>query len=210
VQGSRLLVTDLFAQTVLEIDLTPVSYPDVSTASALGPYVIRATERGIVSAADGVNFAPNIPVNRASFAQMLANMHLHADGNAVINGDSTFADVPADAWYAGAVRWAADLGVIQGNNGAFLPAQSISRQQLVTMLYRYAQQMGYDVSVGKDTNILSYTDALTISEYAIPAIQWACGAGIISGYADGRLNPHGMTTRAQVSKMLVNFQDLVR
>lgn len=72
------------------------------------------------------------------------------------------------------------------------------------MLYRFAQQQGYDVSVGENTNILSYADAFDVAEYAIPAVQWACGAGIINGSV-ANLNPQGDATRAQAAAMLMRF-----
>ena len=71
------------------------------------------------------------------------------------------------------------------DNGSFDPHDPITREQLATILYRYAQCGGADVSMGEDTNILSYLDALEVSEYAIPTMQWACGAGIIQGTGDG-------------------------
>ena len=74
------------------------------------------------------------------------------------------------------------------------------------MLHRYAQHEGFDVSIGEDTNILSYADAFTVSEYAVSALQWACGAGIISGTGDGStLTPQGEATRAQAAVMLMRF-----
>ena len=74
------------------------------------------------------------------------------------------------------------------------------------MLWRYAKAQGYDVSIGEDTNILSYTDAFDVAEYAIPATQWAVGAGIINGTGDGAtLTPQGQATRAQVATMLYRF-----
>ena len=74
------------------------------------------------------------------------------------------------------------------------------------MLWRYAQTEGYDVSVGEDTNILSYTDAFDVAEYAISAMQWACGAGVINGTGDGStLTPQGQATRAQAAVMLQRF-----
>ena len=68
--------------------------------------------------------------------------------------------------------------------------------------------MGYDVSVGENTNILSYNDAFSLSEYAIPAMQWACGEGIVSGYADGTLKPANQATRAQMVKILMTAMDV--
>ena len=82
----------------------------------------------------------------------------------------------------------------------------ITREQLATMLWRYAQTEGYDVSVGENTNILSYTDVADLSEYAISAMQWAVGAGIINGTGDGStLSPQGQATRAQAAVMLTRF-----
>ena len=83
---------------------------------------------------------------------------------------------------------------------------------MVTILYRYAQYKGYDVSVGEDTNILSFADAMTVSEYAIPAMQWACGSSMVNGIAqDGGmlLAPKDTTTRAQVATLMMRFQGTV-
>ena len=106
-----------------------------------------------------------------------------------------------------AVRWATSEGVVTGyGNGLFGTNDPITREQLDTMLWRYAQTEGYDVSVGEDTNILSYADAFTVSEYAVSALQWACGAGIISGTGDGStLTPQGEATRAQAATVLMRF-----
>ena len=86
---------------------------------------------------------------------------------------------------------------------------------MVTLLWRYAKYKGYDVSVGEDTNILSYDDAFEISEYAVSAMQWACGSGILVGSssADGTgivLNPESSITRAQLSVVLMRFDEWVK
>ena len=89
------------------------------------------------------------------------------------------------------------------------PGQAVTRQQLVTLLYRYAVLMGYDVSVGEDTNILSYDDVSSVSEYAIPAFQWACGAGVVNGTSNSTLSPLGTASRAQFAVMLQRFCEKV-
>ena len=77
------------------------------------------------------------------------------------------------------------------------------------MLYSYAQNQGYDVSIGEETNILSYADAFDVSQWAVPAMQWACGAGIITGTGDGStLGPQEAITRAQAAVMLQKFCQL--
>lgn len=103
---------------------------------------------------------------------------------------------------AEAKAWTVANGISDGTN----PGGAVTRQQLATLLYRYAVQYGYDVSVGESTNILSFTDVAQVSEYAIPAMQWACGAGIINGTGDGStLSPQGSATRAQLAVMLYRW-----
>lgn len=146
-------------------------------------------------------FGPDDALSRAQLCQIVYNM----EGQPAVTGGSAFTDVAEGAWYADAVTWAASQGIVGGyGNGKFDPEDNITREQLAAILYRYAQAKGYDTSVGEDTNILSYTDALEISEYAIPAMQWACGAGILEGDA-GHLYPQGNATRAQIATMLMRF-----
>ena len=117
----------------------------------------------------------------------------------------TFTDVAGGQWYTDAVEWAAAHNIVNGyGNGKFGPNDPVTREQLAAILYRYAQYKNRDVSVGEDTNILSYNDAFSVSEYAIPAIQWACGAGLING-ADGNLMPADHATRAQVAAIIHRY-----
>ena len=106
---------------------------------------------------------------------------------------------PADM--AAAKAWATASGVSDGSN----PGAPVTRQQFAVMLYRFAQEQGYDVSVGENTNILSYADFDQLGEYAIPAMQWACGAGIINGTSADTLSPYGSATRAQTAAMLYRW-----
>ena len=93
--------------------------------------------------------------------------------------------------------------------GLFSPDDSITREQLAVILYRFALYKGYDVSAGEDFDLSAYADAGDVSEWAIPAMQWACGAGIISGDGEGSLAPQGEATRAQVAAMLMRFIESV-
>ena len=112
-------------------------------------------------------------------------------------------------YYAEAIRWAASEGIVGGYTATqFGPDNAITREQLAAILWRYAQHKEYDVSVGEDTNILSYTDALTVSEWAVPAMQWANGAGLIQG-SDNNLMPRGNATRAQAAAILHRFCETV-
>ena len=107
-------------------------------------------------------------------------------------------------------------GIADGyGDSIFAPNDIVTREQMVTVLWRYAKHKGYDVSVGEDTNILSYDDAFEISEYAVSAMQWACGSGILVGSSsvDGSgmvLNPGSSITRAQLSVVLMRFDEWVK
>lgn len=87
-------------------------------------------------------------------------------------------------------------------DGTFRPNAAVTREQAAAILYRCAQSKGIDVSVGEYTNILSYADALQASEYAIPALQWAVGAGVLNGKSDNLLAPTGTATRAEIAAIM--------
>jgi len=123
----------------------------------------------------------------------------------VVNYLMSFEDVSAEYWYTEAVRWAAAEGITNGYDAiAFCPGDTVTREQFVTFLWRYAKYKGLDVSVGEDTNILSYEDFFDISEYAIPPMQWACGLGLIGGNG-ALLSPKEPLTRMQTALLTDRF-----
>ena len=158
---------------------------------------------GLMAGTSGSAFSPEGTTTRGQIVTILWRL----SGSPVVNYLMDFDDVDPAAYYAEAIRWATSEGIAGGyGGGVFGPDDPITREQLAVMLYRYAQHEGYDVSIGEDTNILSYADAFTVSEYAVSALQWACGAGIISGTGDGStLTPQGEATRAQVATVLMRF-----
>ena len=183
------------------VDCPAYSYRDVDTSAWYHEAVDYVLVNGLMSGYGKGVFGPNDHLSRAQLCQILYNK----EGQPAATGGSAFTDVANGAWYFDAVTWAAENGIVGGyGNGLFGSEDNITREQLAAILYRYAQAKGYDVSVGEDTNILSYTDTLEISEYAIPAMQWACGAGIIQGNG-GYLNPQGDATRAEIATMLMRF-----
>lgn len=147
-------------------------------------------------------FGPNAALSRAQLCQILYNM----EGRPAVTGSGSFSDLADGAWYTDAVTWAASQGIVDGyGGGLFGPDDNITREQLASILYRYAQARGDDVSVGEDTNILSYSDAADVAGYAVSAMQWACGAGVITGISESALAPRGEATRAQTAAMLMRF-----
>ena len=159
-------------------------------------------ENGIMSGLGNGQFAPNGTTSRAMLAQILYNM----EGKPAIRSGIPFEDVSESDWYAMAISWAESNGIIGGyGNGKFGPNDDLTREQLVTIMYRYAKDKGIDVSVGEDTNILSYDDAFDVSEWAIPAMQWAVGNGLISGRTASTLNPKDKATRAEIATIIMRY-----
>ena len=163
-------------------------FTDVASGQWFYDAVMYVYENGIMNGMDKSTFAPDGSLTRAMVWTMLARM----DGVETEGGD---------AWYSKAQAWAVENEVSDGTS----PDGAITREQLVTMLYRYAQYKGIDVSVGEDTNILSYADAADISEYAVSAFQWACGSGLIKGDDNNALTPKADTTRAQAATMFMRL-----
>lgn len=124
---------------------------------------------------------------------------------------SSFPDVPVDQYYAGPVGWASSNDIVNGyggaENGSFGPDNPITREQLATILYRYANKMGYDTKARGDLSV--FTDREQISAYATDAMSWAVGIGLITGMGDGTVNASGSATRAHVATMLMRFCEKV-
>ena len=161
-------------------------------------YVLK---HGLMNGVSKTKFAPEGAVSRAAVITVLWRMA----GSPAGNGTIRYTDVSRGAWYAEAICWATSAGIAGGYpDGQFGANDPVTREQLAAMLYRFAKAQGYDVSVGEDTNILSYDDAFSVSGYAIPALQWACGAGLIQG--DGaKLLPQNSTSRAQLAAILMRM-----
>ena len=164
--------------------------------------VVYVYENGLMDGVSDTLFDPDGTVTRAQLVTMLWRL----DGEPSVNYALPFTDVSGGEWYAEAVRWAAGEGVVNGvSETEFAPKAAVTREQLAAILHRYAQHKGYDVSIGESTNILSYSDFASISEYAISAMQWVCGEGIITGVTESTLEPRGTATRAQSAAMLMRF-----
>lgn len=181
-------------------------FTDASTTAWYHDGIHYALENGLMTGTGAHTFSPNTTITRA----MLTTILWRLEGSPEADRETVFRDVAASAYYDQAVRWAAGAGVVTGyEDGTFVPNRAITREEMAAMLYRYAQYKGYDVSVGENTNILSYSDAFHISEYAVSAMQWACGVGIINGNGDGStLDPRGEATRAQAAVILMRFCNL--
>ena len=176
-----------------EPEVPAFPFYDVPTSAWYYTAVKYVYDNKLMDGVDTYEFAPNATLTRAMVWTIIARM----SGVDTTGGAN---------WYAKAQEWVVVNGISDGEN----PTAAITREQLVTMLYRYAQIKGYDVSVGENTNILSYVDATSISEYAVAAFQWACGSGLTEGDENGALTPLATATRAQAAAMIMRFCQSVK
>ncbi len=164
--------------------------------------IIAAYNAGLVNGIGGGYFAPDSTVNRASFVTMLYRM---AGEPALSDRTTAFADVPADSFYGAAVRWAVDNGVTNGVSAtAFAPNSAISRQEMMTMLWRYAKNVaGRDVSRSADLSVFS--DGDTVASWAEAAMRWALAEELLTGYPDGTVQPMTTAVRAQAAAIFCRY-----
>ncbi len=158
--------------------LAAETFPDVGEEQWFHGAVLYVSEQGLMAAGEDGLFRPRDAVTRGEVLAILAKLEGAGDARA----------------------WAVENAI---SDGSALESP-VTRQQLITILYRYAKFKGMDVSVGEDTNILSYADAFDVSEYAFAAFQWACGAGILQGKS-GSLLPHDHADRAHTAVILARF-----
>lgn len=165
---------------------TGSSFTDVPAGSWYEEAVNYVHEKGLMNGTSSNAFSPNANTTRGMIVTILARV----EG---VNTNGT-------PWYAAGQKWAMDNGISDGTN---MPGV-ITREQLATILYRYAKQKGYDVS--KSAALTAFSDADKVSGYAAEAMQWAVAEGLLQG-SNGKLNPQGSATRAQVATILMRFME---
>ncbi len=180
-------------------------FGDVKKSDWFYNAVADVASKGIVAGISDTAYEPNGTLTRAMFVTML---HRYA-GEPVVNFAMSYTDI-GENWYTEAVRWASSTGVVKGfDNNSFRPDDPITREQAAAMLQRYAEFAKESNPLWNETNILSYDDFDRISEWAIPAIQWAVGAGVMKGRTDMTVDPTENITRAEIAQMLVNYMGAV-
>ena len=178
-----------------EPETPALPFTDVAEGDWYYDAVAYCWENGIMDGTSGTAFAPNMILTRAMMAQVLYNL---ADGTA--STAAGFPDVAASAWYADAVNWAAANGYVTGyDNGSYGPEDNLTREQLAVILYRYA---GSPAPAG---SLDGFADAASASAYAVDALRWAVGEGLLTGKDGGRLDPTGTASRAELAQILARF-----
>lgn len=185
-----------------EAPVSGLPFKDVKTTDWFYNDVKYVYEKGMMAGTAADVFAPNATTTRAMIVTILYRL----EGSPAVTGTSAFVDVPAGQWYTDAVNWAAANQIVKGTSATtFAPNDSITREQMAAILYRYAQYKGYDVT--KRADLSGYSDNGQVSAYAKDALAWANAAKLINGVTNTTLAPQGNATRAQVSAILHRFCD---
>ena len=176
-------------------------FTDVKTGDWFYEAVQYVYDKGMMTGVSADRFAPASTTTRGMIVTILYRL----ENEPAVSGGSAFTDVESGAWYANAVAWAAANDIVNGTSATtFAPNSPITREQMATMLYRFAQYKGMD-AVTLQENLTGYPDGDQVSDYAIPAMNWAVGQGLIAGMENGTLVPQGSATRAQVATILMRF-----
>ena len=175
-------------------------FTDISEKDWFYGDVMFVYENGLMLGTSKTLFSPHGTAMRGMMATILWRM----EGSPVPKGKNSFTDVEAGKWYADAITWTAENGIFAGySKDKFGPDDSITREQLAAIFYRYADYKGYDLTVKGDLD--KFKDADKITDYAKTAMQWAVGSGLVKGKSGNLLDPQGTATRAEIAAMLHRF-----
>ncbi len=181
------------------MDIT-TDFSDVPAEAWYSEAVDYATENGIMNGVGGNRFEPETELKREMLAVILWNM----TDNPEPNGIAPFLDVTSDKYYAKAIAWANENGVMYGYGEEFGVGEAVTREDFAAILYRYAAFKGYDTTQG-GMAIREFIDFEQIADYAVEALGWAVNSGIISGMGDGTISPKATANRGQAAVMLMKF-----
>lgn len=179
---------------------TKVPFTDVTVSDWFYDEVAYVYQKGLFNGDTPNTFAPYNDMDRA----MLVTVLHRYEGTPTPARANSFSDVPAGQWFTNGVAWANYTGVVNGKgNGKFAPYDSITREEIAVILYRYAKIKGWDVTAS--ASLSGFYDAYRVSDWATRAVQWANAKGILNGKGGGMLDPGGNATRAEVAAMLMRF-----
>lgn len=195
------LLINLLPSTVLATNIN-APFTDVKETDWFYEAVGYVYENGMMSGTGNNHFSPNVTTTRG----MLVTILYRLEGSPVVSAAS-FDDVANGEYYANGVGWAAQNGVVSGyGNGLFGPNDPITREQMATILYRYAQYKKFNATIFG--NVSSFSDGNLVSNYAVNSMNWAVGVDLISGVGNNMLIPTGNATRAQVATILMRFCEM--
>lgn len=193
--------TATISVTFAKKPVEPLPFVDVAAEEWYGEAVAAVYARGLMTGTAKDTFAPELAALRGMVVSILHRLA----GSPTVNAE-VFEDVAADDWYGQAVAWAASEGIASGTSAeTFSPNAAVTREQLAALLCNFAAQQGVDTTACSDLS--SFDDAATVSDWAQDAVSWAHAEGLLAGTSATTLSPQGEATRAQLAAMLVRFSD---
>ena len=191
-----------YCQRTVTVEIPPV-FIDTQPKAYYAIPLDYCYEQGLVNGITATTFGPKVNLTRAMMVTLLYRM----EGTPAVTGTCQFTDVEPGAFYYDAVLWGQENGIVQGTSDTkYSPKMNITREQLITFLYRYAQQKGMDTSIAGD--LTAFTDADRIQPYAKDAMLWAVGVRLIQGITETTLAPAGTALRSQAVTFLYRFAGL--
>ena len=180
-------------------------FSDVKTDDWYYEYVKYINEKELMKGISETEFAPNNTVTRAMFVTVLYRLEKEPTG-----AKADFADVPEGTYYENAVGWAVQNGIVNGvSETEFAPDNTITREQMATIIHRYMKFKGLDMSISENVDVTSYEDFENISDYAKDAFRFACSNGIISGTSETTLAPKESLARAQMAAIFRRCENVL-
>jgi len=184
----------------VQSELGAAAYADVPAWAWYWDAVDRCTRANLLTGNGDGTFSPSAEITRAMLLQVLYNSAASS-----VTAPASFPDVAPAAWYSGSISWAVDCGLVGGySDGTFRPASSLTREQMALILQRFARVQNLQGSAPSDLS--GYSDGARASYWAEEAVGWAIGNGLFSLRSNGKLDPQGTITRAELAAVLVNFQ----
>ena len=183
----------------------PVVLPftDVEAGSWYEEYVRYVYANNIMKGMKLDVFGPDETLTRAMFITMIYRM----EGEPAVSGSHGFSDIADDAYYKAAVTWGAKNGIVLGYNGKYNPDDKLTREQMAAIMYRYASVKGADMTVKAD--FIGFKDGNAVSDWAVENLRWAIGTGLLTGHANGNLDPQGNATRAQAAVVMQRYCETI-
>ena len=200
ITGEKGIILNVEGDVTLKIVDNTMTFSDVEPVNHWATDAVEfVAARELFKGTGDGKFTPGGDMTRGMLVTVLYRLNYEPEA-----ADGDFADVDANAYYADAVAWAEDAGVVSGyGSGKFGPNDDVTREQIVTILYRYAEKNGY--LAGKTGSLTGYADAGSVSGWAADAMSWAIGTGLVKGVDDTHLAPTNNATRAEVATILMRF-----
>ena len=178
-------------------------YTDVYSDSWFRTAVMYCVENGVFQGTSDTTFSPGVSITRGQFITVIGRT---AGAGSATPASTVFSDVDSNAYYAPYIAWGYSNNVIEGlDPTTFGPEQSITREDLVTILYRYANAKGVTLSGATGKTLATFSDGGSVDSWATEAMTWAVAHGVINGNDQGKINPRAFTTRAEAAQIMMTF-----